>query len=182
MTQWRELLQEYGPLVWKTAYRLVNNQDDAADCFQETFLAAWRREQVEPVQSWTALLIRLATIQGIECLRRKLKHRLQPYKAVTDEFIDNRAIPPDEAMHQQELCNNFRKALSEIDHRLATVFCLAYFDELPYEVIAETCSLSVSYVGVLFHRAKAALKARLQDSYHPNQQTLPDSPDLRRSR
>ena len=42
MTDWPAVVREYGPLVWRTAYRLVGSDADAADCYQQAFLAAVR--------------------------------------------------------------------------------------------------------------------------------------------
>ena len=33
--EWPAIVRDYGPIVWKTAYRLLSHHDDAADCFQE---------------------------------------------------------------------------------------------------------------------------------------------------
>jgi hypothetical protein len=38
MTDWSQVVQEHGPLVWRTAYRLLGNEADAADCFQRAFV------------------------------------------------------------------------------------------------------------------------------------------------
>ena len=46
MTDWSQIVQEHGPLVWRTAYRLLNHEADAADCFQRTFVSASRRAWV----------------------------------------------------------------------------------------------------------------------------------------
>ena len=62
MTDWPEVVRAHGPLVWRTAYRLLNHDADAADCFQRTFLAAV--ELVEPVRHWPAVLVRLATARS----------------------------------------------------------------------------------------------------------------------
>ena len=161
MTDWRRLLENHGPLVWKTLKRLIDDPSDAADCFQDTFLAAWRRHLQEPIRSWEALLIHLATIQALDCLRQKIKQRLFRHNNDAEQFVDTKAIRPDDALLQQEWARDFRKALGEIDNRQATVFCMVYFEELSYEVIADACSISVSNVGVLYHRAKTALQEQL---------------------
>jgi len=40
MIDWDELMRREGSAVWRTACRLLRNQADADECFQETFLAA----------------------------------------------------------------------------------------------------------------------------------------------
>ena len=33
MTDWSQIVQQHGPLVWTTVYRLLRHDADAADCF-----------------------------------------------------------------------------------------------------------------------------------------------------
>ena len=47
MTDWKIIVEQHGGLVWATAYRLVGNREDAADCFQETFLEAVKTSRRE---------------------------------------------------------------------------------------------------------------------------------------
>jgi len=61
MTDWQQIVDDYGPQVWGTAYRLLGQEVDAADCFQQTFLAAFKAVDGKPVRYWSALLKRIAT-------------------------------------------------------------------------------------------------------------------------
>ncbi len=54
-------MAEHGDAVWRTVYRLLDHHADAQDCYQETFLAAWRFAQREPVAEWRPFLVSLAT-------------------------------------------------------------------------------------------------------------------------
>ena len=40
---WPDIIRQHGPIVWKTAYRLVGNAEHADDCYQETFADAVRQ-------------------------------------------------------------------------------------------------------------------------------------------
>ena len=52
MTDWPAIVGEHGPLVWRTAYRLLGGHADAADCFQETFVSAMDVAGREDVENW----------------------------------------------------------------------------------------------------------------------------------
>jgi hypothetical protein len=56
---WSQLLEAHGRIVWKTVYRLVNDEAAAADCFQETFVAAFQYSRSHSIQNWPGLLKRL---------------------------------------------------------------------------------------------------------------------------
>lgn len=40
MTNIEEIVAAHADAVWRTAYRLLNNREDALDCYQQTFLDA----------------------------------------------------------------------------------------------------------------------------------------------
>src|SRR4051794_19238499 len=73
MIDWPRLVREEGPHVWQVAYRLVGNHADAADCVQEAFTQALELSRRQAVTSWGGLLRRLATVQGLQRLRRRYR-------------------------------------------------------------------------------------------------------------
>src|SRR5258705_13707248 len=92
MTDWAFVLAEYGPAVWRTVYRLLDHHADALDCYQETFLAAWRFAQREPVAEWRPFLVSLATRRATDRLRQRYRDRARP----------DRSDRPDEPSSQAE--------------------------------------------------------------------------------
>src|SRR5207247_11299297 len=75
MTNWPFILAEHGAMVWRTVYRLLDHHADALDCYQETFLAAWRFAQREPVAEWRPFLVSLATRRATDRLRQRYRDR-----------------------------------------------------------------------------------------------------------
>ena len=74
---WQGIVKKHGPLIWQTAYRLLGNHADAADCFQETFVSALQFSRRQRVRNFSALLAWLATARAIDRLRQRL-HQLLP--------------------------------------------------------------------------------------------------------
>ncbi|MBA7711503.1 hypothetical protein ES703_120469 [subsurface metagenome] len=67
MIDWQMVVKKHGPAVWQTAYRLLGNHADTADCFQETFICALELSRRQRVRSFPALLVRSATTRAIMC-------------------------------------------------------------------------------------------------------------------
>ena len=82
MTDWPSILAEHGAAVWRTVYRLLDHHADALDCYQETFLAAWRFAQREPVVEWRPFLVSLATRRATDRLRQRYGTALVPSPAM----------------------------------------------------------------------------------------------------
>lgn len=155
---WQAIVSKHGPAVWQTAYRLLGNRADAADCFQETFLAALEVSRRQPVRRISGLLVRLATTRAIDRLRQRTRH--DQYRTCgPDAACGGRAErdPADQA-ETQELSHRLRRAIAELPQREAKAFCLRYFSELSYREVARELDIRTSAAGVLLHRAKARLR------------------------
>lgn len=167
MIDWPALMERHGPLVWRTVYRLVRHDADAADCFQNTFLTAWQLSKRQAVKSWPAFLTHLATLQALERLRQRARLAQQVTLPAPEVLGDAKAVSPDDSLLRYECGDELRRALAELDPRAASVFCLAYLDDLPHAEIAYLTGLTVSHIGVLLHRAKTRLRQQLMAYQSP---------------
>ena len=161
MTDWPAIVRDYGPLVWRAAYRLVGNDADAADCFQQSFLAAVELSQNASVRHWPAVLRRLATARALDRLRRRTRSRNR-FAPLPDAAVDRRIGDPFDRLAGGELADALRFALSEIDETRAAAFCLVALDDLSYPEAADALGVTPNHVGVLVHRARAELRSRLR--------------------
>ena len=166
MTDWSQIVQEYGPIVRRTVYRLLNDEADVGDCFQDTFVAALKLSRAQPVRNWPGLLKRLATARALDRLRQRCQEGPQLSQLPDGLDVASKAAEPGQVAESLELAEHLRRALAEIDTRQAEVFCLACLEELEYRHIAEQLGITVNNVGVLLNRAKASLRERLR-AYAP---------------
>jgi RNA polymerase sigma-70 factor (ECF subfamily) len=162
VVDWSQIVQQHGPLVWTTVYRLLRHDADAADCFQRTFLSALVLSRTQTIRNWPGLLRRLGTTRALEALRQRLRQsqRLRPLLA--EVAVSSSTPQPDQAAAIQELSDHLREALAELDARQAEVFCLICLDGLSYAETADQLGLTVSHVGVLLNRARSGLRDRLR--------------------
>lgn len=165
MLDWEQVIADHGPAVWRSAYRLTGDRADADDCFQETFAAALAitRSSPEPVRHWRALLVRLAVARGVDRLRRRVRCRSREsadpeIDRLADARPDDR--PADAAM-RSELSDRLRLALSRLPPKQADAFCLTCLEGWSYREAAGQLGVTTDHVGVLVHRARAALKRQL---------------------
>jgi len=156
VADWDRIVREQGPLVYRTAWRILGHAADTEDVVQEVFLQAHLFVQTRPVRHWSGLLRRLAACRALDRLRQRRS-------AVS---LDGLELPsngetPDEAAVSRELAERLRQAIGELPPREAEVFCLRYFDDLPYQEIADTLSISSGAVAMALHKARAKLEALL---------------------
>jgi RNA polymerase sigma-70 factor, ECF subfamily len=157
MIDWDELVRREGSAVWRTIYRLVRNQADADECFQETFVAALELSNRQPVRNWPALLQCLATSRAVDRVRKRLRRTRK-------EEVNNLAKAectqpgPTHQAEAAERATRLRWALSQIPARQAEIFCLHELGGWKYEALAERFAMTASAVGVLLHRTRKKLQ------------------------
>ena len=158
-------MKQHGPIVWQTAYRLLGNHADVADCFQETFVCAlqiWRRQRV---RNFPALLSRLATARAIDQLRQRTRR-----PRANTEPADLSAVPscnpdPVQQLETGELAAKLRKAIAQLPQQQAEIFCLRYLNSMSYRLIAKQLGIRTSAAGVSLHRARAKLRILLESAF-----------------
>jgi RNA polymerase sigma-70 factor, ECF subfamily len=176
MTDWNRILASEGPAVWKTLWRLLGNHSDVEECFQETFVAALRVARREPVDSWPALLCRLATARALDCLRKRYRsaERREPvavkeHDSAADqdaarvaELAASDAGPVAQAM-AAELCERLRQAVARLPEKQAEILTLHTLDGWSRRDIAKRLDMTDNAVGVALHRARQQLQERLRE-------------------
>ena len=159
---WPGIVRAYGPVVWRTAYRLLGREADAADCFQDTFVSALDVAAREPVRDWPGLLQRLATARALDQLRRRVRERGRR-SAEPDpwEHLPSGESGPVQRAEAAELGERLRVALTGLPPQQGEVFCLRCLNGLSYDEIAAQTRMSIDAVGVNLHRARGKLRELL---------------------
>lgn len=176
MVDWPQIVKDHGPLVWQAVYRIVRQEADAADCFQNTFLAVWDVSRRQTIRHWPALLKRVATMQALNRLAQRGREARRARPLVAD-FEASREAAPEEAARISELSERLEAALTEIVPQEAQVFWLACLEGWSYQEIADELNISANHVGVLLHRARAELRKRLRP-FDPSNKSEP-APEAR---
>lgn len=139
--------------VFRLAYLIVGDPDDAEDVAQETFLRAWKHlngfDSTRPLRPWL-----LSIASNLSSNRRRSAGRY--FAALTRAF---RAEPPpatiEEKNSAQSEANELWKAVQKLDMQDQQVVYLRYFLDLP---IAETSEVLQVAEGTVKSRLSRALE------------------------
>ena len=164
MIDWQSIINKHGPAVWQTAYRLLGNHTDAADCFQETFISALEVSKRQRVRNFSALLVSLATSRAIDELRRRFRKSLFCANTADLAAVPSSNPGPAQQLQTQELAVKLREALAQLPQQEAEVFCLRYLNDMSYRQIAKELGIKPKTAGVLLHRARMKLRDFLEVS------------------
>ena len=167
MADWDRIVDQYGRDVWTTAYRLLGNHADAADCVQETFVAAIKASRRERVISWRALLRRLATFRALDQLRRRGRS-IDSTAVIRLGHVADNSNGPQQLAEARELAERLRRAIALLPPREAAVLCLRVLEDLQYDEIGQQLGLTRNAVGVLLSKARKRLRKLLNRPCTPH--------------
>jgi RNA polymerase sigma-70 factor (ECF subfamily) len=141
----------------------VNDEAEAADCFQETFVAALKYSRSHPIRNWPGMLKRLATAKAIDHLRRRVRTGAILLSAsCVETAVDGERSPPN-IVESRELAERVRVELTALPQPQAEACCLRFLEGWSYDEIATELNVTVNHVGVLLNRAKESLRERLME-------------------
>jgi RNA polymerase sigma-70 factor (ECF subfamily) len=148
------LARQYGPVVFRAAWRVLGARAAAEDVQQQVFL---RLIESPPrnVESWPAFLTTAATRLAIDHLRRQRRWRLLAPLWKADEPDDS----PAEDAERVEAGRFMREALAWINQRDASCFVMRHLHGLTPAAIGSVLGISENHVSVSVHRARKALEA-----------------------
>ncbi len=155
MFDWDRFVTDHGPPTLRLACRILGHGPDAEDVVQEAFLQVYLISRSEEVTSWGGLLHRAALHRSLDRLRRRRANA-----ALAEEPL-SREDDPQEAAAAHELADRLRQAVGRLPQQQAAAFCMRYFDDQPYEKIAENLGVAVGAVAAALHKARGKLKSML---------------------
>jgi RNA polymerase sigma-70 factor (ECF subfamily) len=156
MESWEEIVNEHGPPAFHAAWRILRHPQDCEDVVQEVFIEAHRMVSKGKVRNWCAFLVRLATCRALDALRGR-----RSFSEFEPTLLSSRSMGPDENAMAKEETMQIRALVAGLAPRQAAVFCLAHFEELSHDEIAETLEISVNAVSIALHKARLALRSLL---------------------
>lgn len=155
LLDWDRIVERHGKRVFQVALRILGSVQDAEDVAQDAFVEAYRLHEAGPIQSWTGLLVRIATLRAIDRLRRN-----RPSKELSDS-VSARAAEPIEQAIASELAERLRKAVAELPDQQATIFVMIHYEELDRDEVATSLGISSEAVSAGLYKARQRLMSQL---------------------
>jgi RNA polymerase sigma-70 factor (ECF subfamily) len=156
------LFRQHYDQIFRTAYRVTGNPNDAEDVLQTVFLRlARRKHDLELAPNPQAYLLRAAINAALDIVRSRTVSNLVPIDEVAPERFSTNRNP--EMQHaDRELRALIQNEISKLSQNSAEMFVLKYFEGYDNKEIAQMLGTSHLVVGVLLHRARSQMKKRIE--------------------
>jgi RNA polymerase sigma-70 factor (ECF subfamily) len=146
------LVRKYQQRVYGMVRKMVIDHDDADDLTQEVFIKVHRsidgfREDAQ-LFTW---IYRIATNECLTFLNKKKRRFWLPLENVGQELAQK--LDTSSLIGGDEVQKKLQKALLQLPDKQRLVFNMKYFDEMPYEAMAEVTGTSVGALKASYHHA-----------------------------
>jgi RNA polymerase sigma-70 factor (ECF subfamily) len=161
----RTLVERHSRAVFRVAYRLTGNEQDAEDVVQETFLKAYaelaRFEARSGLGTW---LHRIASNCAIDLLRKRPRHTVSHQDedaAPLVERLPSTAAGPERLAHSREMRARVEEAMAELTPLERAAFTLRHLEQQPVEAIAAALGQNAAATRHSIFRAVAKMRRAL---------------------
>ena len=142
------------PMLYRIAFHILEQQDEAEDAVQETFLKLWEiRDKLDDVESAKAYSIRILKNECLDRLRKAKK------SVPADQVLVREPISPtDEQIDARRRLEKVLGAIKSLPDSQKQVLLLRTVEGLSYEEISKKMGMSQLTLRVLLTRARGALR------------------------
>lgn len=147
------MVRNYSERLYGIIRNIVHTHEETDDVLQTTWIKVWNAldtfREDSKLYTW---LYRIATNEALSALK---KNRLRAFISLSDYAKEiEGALTVDETFSGDKLQAALQKAIAKLPPKQKAVFTLRYFDEMPYEEIAEILGSSVASLKTSYHYAR----------------------------
>ncbi len=156
------LVGRFRPRVWRICFRLLGNEQDAADAAQEVFLRLFLHRARFAGRSKYATWVHAITVKTCLAIRRSRGRRQRHEKVGSEaEWEARQPAPP---CAPQGLNMDLLKMLETLGEEDRALLLLKYAEAYEYEELAEIFEISVSACKMRISRAREKLRGRFPEA------------------
>jgi len=162
------LMDRHGERLFHYLLRQLNNESDAADLAQETFVRVYQnRTRFDPAHKFSTWLYTIATNLLRDRFRWRQRHpqvsldaEREEAGAILDTLPDTAATPAEQIV-TEERAVEVRKAIESLPDDLRSPLLLSEYEGLSHAEIGAVLSCSTKAVETRLYRARNHLRKRL---------------------
>ncbi|MEI6392173.1 MAG: sigma-70 family RNA polymerase sigma factor [Verrucomicrobiota bacterium] len=163
------LMDRHGERLFHYLLRQLNNESDAADLAQESFVRVYQnRTRFDPAHKFSTWLYTIATNLLRDRFRWRQRHpqvsldaEREEAGAILDTLPDTAATPAEQIV-TEERAVEVRKAIESLPDDLRSPLLLSEYEGLSHAEIGAVLSCSTKAVETRLYRARNHLRKRLE--------------------
>jgi len=163
MVAFEALFRQHERLVFRTAYLITGDKEEAEDVLQEVFVSVWKsRHTFNPTRGKLTTWLHRITVN--QCARKRRKKQLA-FLSLEERRLDlpdtkRRELPEEVCVTKWEY-ERLMKALNSLGSKHRPVLVLRYFNDLSYDEIAQVLGIPLGTVKSRINQALRSLREQL---------------------
>lgn len=157
----RLLVNKYRERLYWHIRKIVLSHEDADDILQNVFVKIWQSLKEFRFESklytW---MYRIATNEALNFLSEK-RRKVYGNSDEISGFLEN-TLESDPFFCGDDIQKELQKAILTLSDRQRVVFNMKYFDDMPYEDIAQVLEVAVGTLKATYHNAVKKIEASLK--------------------
>lgn len=157
----KDIFDKYGERLYKSAYFLLRNREDAEDLFQDVFCEL--SKSIDTFKGRALLytwLYRIMLNLYYQRLRKKYKMEQAMFKSQSLTDIGNLTVSHNE-LEEDEIKHVLQNAINALPSAHKSVIILKYLEGVSYEDMAEILDCPIGTIRSRLYNAKEKLKEKL---------------------
>lgn len=163
-SEFKILLLPFSSRLYRLAYGLLGNREEAEDAVQEVYLKLWKmRDDLGKYKSLEALSVRITRNLCLDQLRRRKTTR----EAHEQEEMETRieTEDPSDKLLNQERSEIINRLINELPEPQRSLVYFRHIEGKEYHEIESLMDMNQNAIRVSISRARKQLKEMLQKKY-----------------
>ncbi len=169
------LVRSYQDRVYRQAYYLLQEQQEAEDITQDVFIIAFQKLNTFRGGSFRAWILRIASNLCLDEIRRRNRRAMMPLEIYNDKgdtietpsWLTDKSESPETAAERTELRTTLQMGISQLPDRLKEALILVDVQGLKYAEAAQVSNVSIGTIKSRLARARSSLRAYLCSPTQP---------------
>jgi len=158
---WDDIVAEHSARVYRLAYRLTGNRQDAEDLTQDVFIRVFRSlDKYEP-GNFNGWIHRITTNLFLDRVRRTTRLRMDAFTDGAEDRLLGDEVLPESAVHDAGFDPDIEAALASLPEEFRVAVVLCDVEGLSYEEIASVLGIKLGTVRSRIHRGRTQLRDAL---------------------
>lgn len=158
---WAGIVSEHSARVYRLAYRLTGNRQDAEDLTQDVFVRVFRSLDTFEPGNFPGWLHRITTNLFLDRARRAARIRMDGFAEGAEHQILSAETLPEDAVHDAGFDPDIEAALASLPEKFRVAVVLCDVEGLSYDEIADVLGVKVGTVRSRIHRGRTQLREAL---------------------
>ena len=163
-SEFKLLVMPYSSRLYRMAFRLMSNREEAEDIVQEVYVKLWgMRNELNTYNSIEALAVRITRNLCLDNLRRrKVNQNAMKAEQMKEEM---HSVSPAEQLEKKEEAEMIHTLIAALPEPQRSLVHLRHLEGKEYEEISEMVNMNVNAIRVSISRARKQMREMLEKQY-----------------